>query len=107
MAKLATDTVYFRADHPDGYIFSAGNAAPDPAEGWVADEDNVAPEPMKDREATTLDAYEALLREERAAFAFAIVTLKNLFDQAVKNAADAQAELADVKAAADLFAVKS
>lgn len=63
---LEQDTLYYRADHPLGFLFSAGNEAPSAEDGWVAAQEDIAPLPPRAFECTTLEAYEALLRGERA-----------------------------------------
>lgn len=75
MAVLAEDTLYYRADHPHGFMFSAGNPEPDPADGWVDDPEDIAPLPPQTHECTTLDAFQNLLNSERAA---AATTQQNL-----------------------------
>jgi hypothetical protein len=65
MALLLTDTLYYRSDHPDGYVFSAGTEAPDPAEGWVTARDDVEPPPPRQFEAASMEEFEGLLATSR------------------------------------------
>lgn len=67
---LEDDTLFYRSDHPNGFLFSAGNEAPE-GDGWVADPEDIEPCPPRAHECTTLDAYEALLQSERKAGASA------------------------------------
>lgn len=67
MAKLAKDKLYYRHDHPDGYLFGAGQDHPDARHGWVSYPAKIKPAPAKHYECTTFDAYEGLLKSERAA----------------------------------------
>lgn len=43
MKILKTDTLYFRADHPVGMLFEAGQPAPAAKDGWVAKASDIAP----------------------------------------------------------------
>lgn len=65
--NLETDTLYFRHDHPLGFMFSAGNPEPDPADGWTLDQDNIPPGPEHVYECSTPAAWEALVNSERSA----------------------------------------
>lgn len=77
---LEEDTLFYRCDHPNGFLFSAGNEAPE-GDGWVAAQEDIEPAPPRDYECTTLAAYEALLRGERAAAAATASNLVTLVAQ--------------------------
>lgn len=82
MKKLTKDTMFYRADHPDGCMFAKGGPAPDPRDGWVATPDEIEPLPETVFECTTLVAFQELLNSERASFA--------------KTRADFEAQIADL-----------
>jgi hypothetical protein len=62
---LTDDTLFFRADHPNGFMFSAGNVAPTEAEGWYADPADIPPAPAPTYECSSMKAYAELVRTER------------------------------------------
>lgn len=82
MPPLETDTLYYRWDHPNGFMFSAGNDEPDPAEGWVAAPQDVQPGPAVTYECTTLAAFQALLDSERKGSTAQIASLQSNLAQA-------------------------
>lgn len=69
MAILEADTLFYRDDHPGGYLFSAGGGTPDPADGWVATPEDVVVRDAPTFECTTFEAYEQLLKSERTSSA--------------------------------------
>lgn len=77
--RLTEDTLYFRHDHPDGFLFAAGNPAPDPAEGWVTHPDHVGPAPEKTYSYSTMEAFEHGLQAERRATAQLTAERQELF----------------------------
>lgn len=85
MAILEEDTLYFRWDHPNGFMFSAGNEAPSVDDGWAAAQEDVEDGPVVTYECTTLAAFQALLDSER--------------NGAVVSAANYQSSLAQARAA--------
>lgn len=60
---LDQDTLYFRHDHPNGFLFSAGNEAP--AAGWYVAPEDIPEEAAPSYECTTMAAYAELVRTER------------------------------------------
>lgn len=60
---LERDTIYFRHDHPNGFMFSAGSAAPDGE--WFAAPGDVPDEAPLVYECSSLAAFSELLRTER------------------------------------------
>lgn len=64
---LEEDTLYYRADHPAGFLFSAGNAAPSEDDGWAAAPGDLPVMEGPTYECTTLAAFAELLRTEREA----------------------------------------
>lgn len=67
MAVFKQDTIYYRHDHPGGYLFAEGSEEPSVADGWSPSPDRILAAPEKHYECTTFDAYEGLLQSERAA----------------------------------------
>jgi hypothetical protein len=93
--KLEADTMYYRADHPDGYIFGAGSPKPAASDGWVLGPAKIKPV-ERAFECTTFEAFEALVQSERKAHAMSK-------DSAVQMRADlaaAQQENAQLRAVA-------
>lgn len=78
MPDLDADTLYYRHDHPRGYLLAAGTPQPDPAEGWSPTAEGIQPAPAKTYECTTFDAYEGLLASERLANGFRAETLNKV-----------------------------
>lgn len=66
MAVLEADTLYYRDDHPRGYLLAEGEVAPNPDDGWVATPEEVIARDPSTFECTSLEAYEQLLKSERA-----------------------------------------
>ena len=81
MANLEADTLYYRFDHPNGYLFSAGNPEPSADDGWTIAQDDIGPPPEHTYECSTLAAYEALLNSERGSAAIAFTNASRLRDQ--------------------------
>lgn len=101
MPPLAQDTLYYRWDHPQGFMFSAGNDEPDPAEGWVAAPQDVQPGPAVEYECTTLAAFQALLDSERkgtqaqvASLQASLAQARSAFVQLAAKAQSLESELA-------------
>lgn len=69
MAHLDQDTIYYRFDHPTGFIFGAGTEPPSADDGWVLAPEDVEDGPEQTFECTTLGSFQALLVSERAAAA--------------------------------------
>lgn len=65
MTTLEADTIFYRADHRDGFMFGEGNPAPSPVDGWVTSPDEIAEAAPVTYECTTLAAFAELLRTER------------------------------------------
>jgi hypothetical protein len=82
MAALETDTLFYRWDHPNGFMFSAGNEAPAEADGWRASAVGLPDGPPVTYECTTLAAFQALLDSERAGAATTAASLKASLAQA-------------------------
>lgn len=82
MAALETDTLFYRWDHPAGFMFSAGNEAPSEDDGWRAAPEDVPEGPPVTYECTTLAAFQALLDSERKGAAVAAANYKNSLSQA-------------------------
>lgn len=61
---LEQDTLFYRHDHPRGFLFTAGNEAP---EGWFAAPEDIPVEPQPTYECTSYEAFAELLRTERQA----------------------------------------
>lgn len=85
---LETDTLYYRWDHPNGFLFSAGAETPDPDDGWVLDQGSVGSGPVVNYECSTLAAFQALLNSERAASRATITNIGRELDVATGLAAD-------------------
>jgi hypothetical protein len=62
---LEEDTIYYRRDHPNGFMFSAGNEAPSLDDGWAEAADQIVEGDAPSYECTTLAAYDELVRTER------------------------------------------
>jgi hypothetical protein len=90
MKMLAKDTLYYRHDHPDGYLFAAGNAPADPAEGWVGAPHLVGRAPAKVFSYSTMEAFEEGLQAERRATARLTAGRQELFE--ALKAAEAEVE---------------
>lgn len=82
MAALEEDTIFYRWDHPNGFIFSAGNEAPSVDDGWSAAQDDVPDGPAVTYECTTLAAFQALLDSERNGAAVSAINYRNSLAQA-------------------------
>lgn len=79
---LEADTLYYRWDHPNGFMFSAGNEEPSEDDGWVAAAEDVQPGPPVTYECTTLAAFQALLDSERSGAAVSAINYRNSLAQA-------------------------
>ena len=79
---LETDTLYYRWDHPAGFMFSAGNEEPPAEDGWVAAPEDVGEGPPVTYDCTTLAAFQALLDSERHGAAVSDASLKASLAQA-------------------------
>lgn len=64
---LEFDTVFYRYDHPNGYIFGIGVAPPSEDDGWFTDPEMIGAPPSVTYECSTLAAFDALLKSERSA----------------------------------------
>lgn len=94
MAALTKDTLYFRADHRDGFVFEAGHPAPSKAEGWVLSPDKIVEQAVT-YEHTSLASFDEALRSERAA----ALTLRGERDAAMQAVAQLLGNVATLKAA--------
>jgi hypothetical protein len=77
MKPLAKDTIYYRHDHPNGFMFAKGATVPTDG-GWSAAVADIEPAPAKTYECTTFDAYEGLLASERLSSGLRAETLNKV-----------------------------
>lgn len=82
MAALETDTMFYRWDHPNGFVFSAGNEPPSEADGWRAASNNLPDGPPVTYECTSLRAFQALLDSERRGAREQVAGLNAALEQA-------------------------
>ena len=84
MATLMSDTVYYRYDHPNGFLFAAGMDAP--GADWTTDQNAIPAGPSVTYECTTLAAFQALLTSERQGAAITVNNLRSDLNNTINGA---------------------